>query len=191
MVEGNGGAAAIAVGAGAAYYLASVHGTYRTVCVRRCDGYYFPVSFSTDAAGLEKDADACANLCPGTDMELFSHRTSTETAEQMVSVVDGTPYTELKNAFSHREKFDPSCACNYGLLERTYNVDVPNSISEAKLSQKFFKPKSVTLPSWPKARPGERRSIETDTPQVADMREQPNDRQRRVRVIGNAFFQTQ
>lgn len=167
------------------------HGTYRTVCVRRCDGYYFPVSFSTDAAGLEKDAAACANLCPGTDMELFSHRTSTETAEQMVSVVDGTPYAELKNAFSHREKFDPACACDYSLLERTYNVDVPNSITEAKLSQKFFKPKTVTLPSWPKSRTDDQRPIETDTPQVADIREQSDNPQRRIRVIGNAFFQTQ
>ena len=35
--------------------------TYRTVCVRMCDGYYFPVSFSTLPSHFPQDADACSS----------------------------------------------------------------------------------------------------------------------------------
>ena len=37
--------------------------TYRTVCVRLCDGYYFPVSFSTLPEPFEQDAEACQSKC--------------------------------------------------------------------------------------------------------------------------------
>ena len=29
-------------------------GTYHTVCVRTCDGYYFPISYSTNASRLDR-----------------------------------------------------------------------------------------------------------------------------------------
>ena len=34
--------------------------TYRTICVRLCDGFYFPVSFSTLPSHFPRDADVCA-----------------------------------------------------------------------------------------------------------------------------------
>src|SRR5688572_4629876 len=37
----------------------SVAGTYRTWCVRSCDGYYFPVSFSTTREHLSTDQVTC------------------------------------------------------------------------------------------------------------------------------------
>lgn len=96
----------------------SNYNTVRTVCVRKCDGYYFPVSFSTKKFLMDKDSDACANLCPGTEMELYYHKTSGQSTEQMISTIDGTPYTSLPNAFAYRERFDAGCTCNYRLLER-------------------------------------------------------------------------
>lgn len=33
-------------------------GTYRTLCVRLCDGYYWPVSFSTTSDGLGEDKES-------------------------------------------------------------------------------------------------------------------------------------
>ena len=35
--------------------------TYRTLCVRLCDGYYFPVSFSTLPNHFQRDCGACAS----------------------------------------------------------------------------------------------------------------------------------
>src|SRR4051795_8493000 len=39
-------------------------GTYRTVCVRTCDGAYFPVSFATVPARFPDDEKTCKALCP-------------------------------------------------------------------------------------------------------------------------------
>ncbi len=89
------------------------YNTVRTICVRKCDGYFFPVSFSTQKSGVEKDADACSNLCPGTEMELFYHKTKGESAENMISTVTGESYTSIPNAFAYQTKYDPNCSCNH------------------------------------------------------------------------------
>lgn len=175
---------------------------FRTVCVRRCDGYYFPVSHETDESGFAQDAMACNLMCPGTQMELFSHKTATETPEQMVSTIDGTPYTSLRTAFSHREKFDPKCSCNFKLVKRAYNIDIPDSVRLAKLTNKFFKEKKTALPSWRTDHAAAASAPQSEiarslTAQSTDRhdprRETPvDDRQnRRIRVIGDAFLQSQ
>lgn len=175
-------------------------GKFRTVCVRRCDGYYFPVSHATDESGFAQDAAACNLMCPGTQMELFSHRTESETPEQMISTIDGTLYTSLKTAFSHREKFDPKCACNFKLVKRSYNIDIPDSIRLAKLTNKFFKEKKTALPSWRsdqetvQAKPVITPKSETESPDLRDPRQEvkvDDRRNRNIRVIGDAFFPTQ
>ena len=47
-------------------------GTYHTVCVRACDGYYFPISYSTLPSRFADDARACQRLCPAAEAELYS-----------------------------------------------------------------------------------------------------------------------
>jgi len=85
-------------------------GTYRTVCVRSCDGAYFPVSFATVPARFPDDERTCKALCPATEATLFSYRNPGEDMNQAVSV-NGQPYTALPNAFRFRQEFNPSCAC--------------------------------------------------------------------------------
>src|SRR5262249_36010303 len=45
-------------------------GTYRTVCVRTCDGGYFPVSFATSPARFADDEKVCRAQCPATEAAL-------------------------------------------------------------------------------------------------------------------------
>ncbi len=85
-------------------------GTYRTLCVRTCDGYYFPISFSTTEASFSRDSAMCSSMCPGTDARLFIHHNPGQDAKQMVAL-DGQPYVELESAFRYRDEFDPSCSC--------------------------------------------------------------------------------
>lgn len=85
-------------------------GTYRTLCVRSCDGYYFPISFSTTEENFSRDAATCSSMCPGTDARLFIHHNPGESSEAMVSL-DGQPYTELETAFRYRTEYDPACTC--------------------------------------------------------------------------------
>jgi hypothetical protein len=85
-------------------------GTYRTVCVRTCDGGYFPISFATVPARFPDDEKTCKSLCPATDAALYAYRNPGEDINQAVSV-NGQPYSALPNAFHFRTEFNPSCAC--------------------------------------------------------------------------------
>jgi len=85
-------------------------GTFRTVCVRTCDGAYFPVSFATYQARFQDDEKTCKALCPATEASLFAYRNPGEDINQAVSI-SGQPYSSLPNAFKFRTEFNPSCAC--------------------------------------------------------------------------------
>lgn len=85
-------------------------GTYRTVCVRSCDGYYFPISFATVQSRFADDERTCKNQCPAADANLYTYRNPGEDMNQAVSI-SGQPYTSLPNAFHYRKAFDPNCTC--------------------------------------------------------------------------------
>src|SRR6266480_2982909 len=85
-------------------------GTYRTVCVRTCDGFYFPISFATVPARFPDDERTCKNLSPAAEASLFSYRNPGEDMNQAVSI-NGQPYSSSPNAFRYRQEFNPSCAC--------------------------------------------------------------------------------
>jgi hypothetical protein len=85
-------------------------GTYRTVCVRTCDGAYFPVSFATVPGRFPDDEKTCKALCPAAEATLFAYRNPGEDMNQAVSI-NGQPYSALPNAFKYRTEFNPSCAC--------------------------------------------------------------------------------
>jgi hypothetical protein len=85
-------------------------GGYRTLCVRTCDGYYFPISFSTSQSRFADDEQTCQKLCPATEAVLFSHRNPGEDVAQAVSST-GRVYKDLANAFRYRREFVASCSC--------------------------------------------------------------------------------
>jgi hypothetical protein len=75
---------------------------YRTLCVRTCDGYFFPISYSSAESDFDRDQQNCQAMCPGAEVQLFSHRIPEEESEDMVSRV-GVPYRELPTAFKYRD----------------------------------------------------------------------------------------
>jgi hypothetical protein len=85
-------------------------GTYRTLCVRSCDGFFWPVSFSTVQGRFGADAESCRASCPGSPVELYVHRNPGEETEDSVSLA-GAPYTALPNAFRFRDEYDSDCTC--------------------------------------------------------------------------------
>jgi hypothetical protein len=90
--------------------VAAPSGTYRTVCVRTCDGFYFPISFATVPSRFADDEKTCKSLCPASDASLFSYRNPGEDMNAAVSI-NGAPYSSSPNAFKYRTEFNPSCAC--------------------------------------------------------------------------------
>jgi hypothetical protein len=84
--------------------------TYRTLCVRTCDGYFFPVSYSTVPSKFADDERVCQRMCPAADVMLYSHRNPGEDVAQAVSSA-GRQYSDLPSAFAYRKQFNPSCSC--------------------------------------------------------------------------------
>jgi hypothetical protein len=84
--------------------------TYRTLCVRTCDGYYFPISFSTVPNRFPDDERTCQRMCPAAEAVLFTHRNPGEDISQAASL-SGRLYSELPNAFEYRKAFNPACSC--------------------------------------------------------------------------------
>jgi hypothetical protein len=85
-------------------------GTFRTVCVRTCDGYYYPISYATVPANFRNDEQVCQRTCPASEVQLFTYRNPGEEITQAVSL-SGRLYTELPNAFHYRQSFDAACSC--------------------------------------------------------------------------------
>ena len=85
-------------------------GTYHTVCVRACDGFYFPISYSTVPSRFTDDARACQRLCPAAEAELYSFHNPGEDMQQAVSI-SGQAYTALPNAFRYRKEVVAGCSC--------------------------------------------------------------------------------
>jgi hypothetical protein len=84
--------------------------TYRTLCVRSCDGFYFPVSFSTLPSHFEQDAEVCSSHCAAPS-ELYYYPNPGGTVEQSVALKDQAPYTKLKFAFRYRKEYVAGCSC--------------------------------------------------------------------------------
>jgi hypothetical protein len=84
--------------------------TYKTVCVRTCDGFFFPVSPSTVPSRFPDDERTCKQLCPAAEAALYAFRYPGEDINQAVSI-SGQPYTSLPNAFKYRQEFNPQCSC--------------------------------------------------------------------------------
>jgi hypothetical protein len=85
-------------------------GTFRTVCVRSCDGAYFPISFATVPGRFSDDERSCKALCPAAEASLYTYRNPGEDMNAAVSI-NGQPYSSSPNAFRFRQEFNPSCAC--------------------------------------------------------------------------------
>ncbi|HEV7305928.1 DUF2865 domain-containing protein [Ensifer sp.] len=79
-------------------------GTLRTMCVRTCDGAFFPISSDASPADFPRDEQACRARCPGAETELFFHDLNTQESDQMVSALTGRPYSEMPNAFAYRTR---------------------------------------------------------------------------------------
>lgn len=107
------------------------YATYRTLCVRLCDGYYFPVSFSTLPNHFQRDAEVCQSKCAA-PVELYYYQNPGGAVEQMVGVNSNLPYTDLKTAFRYRKEYVQGCSCK--VAEFVPQSQAPQQSGEAPQS---------------------------------------------------------
>lgn len=82
---------------------------YRTVCVRLCDGYYWPVSAATSMDHFQRDRTVCESSCQQ-PARLYFQPAGDTNAQKFVGL-DGASYSALPSAFSYRTQLNSACRC--------------------------------------------------------------------------------
>ncbi len=103
--------------------LAGRYGTFRTLCVRKSDGYYFPISFSTLPERFDVDEETCRSMCPSADVALYHHRMPSEDSEDMISYRTQIPYAQEPFAFAYRKNHNAENRCRFSTAGVTQSVD--------------------------------------------------------------------
>jgi hypothetical protein len=95
---------------------ATKRGSRAAVCVRLCDGFYFP---SVNTSGGD---EGCASQCPDAPTAFYSEPSGSDRIEDAVSL-QGAPYSALPVANRHQTSFDGTCTCHHSFL-RSYLADL-------------------------------------------------------------------
>jgi hypothetical protein len=174
-------------------------GTYHTVCVRACDGFYFPISYSTVPSRFPDDARSCQRLCPAAEAELYSFRNPGENMEQAVSLA-GQPYTALPNAFHYRKEITAACSCRrpgQSWADALKNADDSSTLANGDIvvtdqnAKALSQPKPQGKPATPgaAAQPG----TGANPPAAGPTPNAANDAagKRTVRTVGPPFLSSQ
>jgi pyruvate/2-oxoglutarate dehydrogenase complex dihydrolipoamide acyltransferase (E2) component len=104
------------------------NGRYRSVCVRTCDGFFFPVSYQTYASHLAQDATVCQSSCAA-PAELYVYRNPGQEIDQAISL-NGTAYADLPAAFKYRKAYVNGCSCKANEYNPT-EIEAANQKAEA------------------------------------------------------------
>jgi hypothetical protein len=138
----------------------------KAVCVRSCDGSFFPVSYSAGGGRLDELQDMCRALCPNADVSLFTYSPSAD-IETAVSIGGGR-YIDSPNALKYRKSVDSTCSCRRrgqswadalaGAEQRLGGVGKSDIIVTPERSAELSRPKPD-----PKSKPGKTPADATKT----------------------------
>jgi hypothetical protein len=79
------------------------------ICVRDCDGGFFPITYSAKNSSLDDLNALCKAMCPGVEAKLYT-QSQWKGLDSAVSI-DGEPYADHPNALKFQKSYDPSCGC--------------------------------------------------------------------------------
>jgi hypothetical protein len=177
-----------------------VGGEYRTMCVRTCDGYFFPMSNAAGLGDFERDQKNCESSCPGTEMQVFYTRGVNDDSASMMSSVSGRPYSELPTAYLYKQPNTarpPACGCNAVQSFEIIAGNPPPERSQPEVRTTPFIPVPVGKPdpaADPETLANSEGGLDLDTikrlaakPTMSPMSALPPD-QRKVRVVGPTFL---
>ena len=174
-------------------------GDLRTLCVRMCDGYFFPISNNSGRGDLTRDQQICEARCPGAEVQLYFHRFPDEDTEQMVSAGSGQPYTAMSTAFLYRQadfQRPAGCGCNEGpkgfsIIAGELPKAEPETPTETVVPRPWARPDPADDPETLANRAGglDMAALRRMAPQPAEtasIAEETGDK--RVRVVGPVFL---
>lgn len=178
-------------------------GTYRTFCVRTCDGYYFPMSPASSRREFARDQQNCQAACPDAEMQVFYQDEDSDAAAEMISARTGTAYAELPVAYRYKSVSAPAaegCSCsapkNFEVIagnprnqdSAETGSDGATAEADPTFSSSIVKPEPPAA-SQPSAGVEDTKQPETRTA-TADAPSPLHDvdPDRKVRVVGPAFL---
>ncbi len=110
--------------------LGAQSGTYRTVCVRTCDGFYFPISFATVPARFPDDEKTCKNLCPASELCVLAERVSLPSGIQSVLRLQGCRTDLVRRLENHRRQGFRRTAGRHHRHRREREENVARAVSK-------------------------------------------------------------
>jgi hypothetical protein len=84
-------------------------GGSEAICVRQCDGGFFPLSYSARNANMDQLAELCHALCPGGEARIYT-KSPWKDVETAFSV-DGESYADHPNALKFQKQRVAGCGC--------------------------------------------------------------------------------
>lgn len=175
------------------------HG-FRTVCVRACDGFFFPLSFATVQSRFGEDEAMCKRQCPAAEVSLYVYNNPGQDIQQAVSL-GGQLYSAAPNAFKYRTEFNPGCSCRgpgqswadaLGQDQTIQRGDIivteqrSKQLSQPQIAPMSQKQKNAPIQSLgPNVAPGPNMF---EPPAQTEQLPQTPDGKRRVRVVGPQFY---
>jgi len=121
-------------------------GTFRTLCVRTCDGYFFPVSFSTGKKQFANDAARCTEICPASETELYVYKNPGSDQSTMMSLA-GDLYSEQPFAYRYKSEFVEGCSCRQAGAPQSRSAWTELRKSESGTNRIVFSDISGGLPA--------------------------------------------
>ncbi|WP_019906709.1 DUF2865 domain-containing protein [Methylobacterium sp. 77] len=122
----------------------------QVVCVRTCDGAYFPMNNLPE--GREGANDLCQALCPGTEAVAYSMPYGDEGLKQAASVKGSRAYVSLANAFKFQKSFTPDCSCKKANQTWAQSLVKAESMLVRHKGDIFVTPMQAEAMSRPKVR---------------------------------------
>lgn len=163
----------------------------RTLCVRTCDGSFFPIAANASPLDFRAQAEQCQKMCPGTETELYFHSMTDQETADMVSAETGKPYKDLPTAFAYKNASAkaPDCACNMAAYHDEMQKQEEAARPEAE--KPYSGITTIPSPQGDKAqKPAEQQQAAKPPEQPVPERDyDPNDS--KVRVIGPKFLPDQ
>jgi hypothetical protein len=147
-------------------------GSFTTVCVRLCDGFYFPITHRASRGRFQHDAEMCRSRCGQTEARLFYHPSAGGSMSNAVDL-NGRSYTRLKTAFMHRKQLVAGCTCKPApwsaasiMRYQMYALNDGLDINGARLGIGTV---AVVAGQYPDAPPAAPATDKTTTPTTSEM----------------------
>lgn len=125
-------------------------GGAQVVCVRTCDGAYFPMNNLPD--GREGANELCQALCPGTEAVAYSMPHGDDGLKQAASIKGSRAYVSLANAFKFQKSFTPDCSCKKANQTWAQSLVKAESMLVRHKGDIFVTPMQAEAMSRPKVR---------------------------------------